>query len=152
MNKTPSQRLQPIRHIAEGRTQKAARKLVDSQRRIAEAETKLRELRGYLQDYQAGAGTRLNPRLLENHRAFLAKLREAETYQAGAVERARQASAAERERWMHSRREQQVLERLAALYRGREHQIDERRAQKLMDEFALRGRAGSKRTETENEY
>lgn len=140
MSKSPRQRLQPIQHIADGRVDQSARRLADSQRRAAEAEAKLRELRGYLHDYQAGVGNLLDVRLLENRRAFVARLREAETFQTAAVERAHQATSAERDRWLHHRREQQVLEKLAELYRNRENQAEARQAQKTMDEHALKSR------------
>ena len=110
--KKPAERLQPLQHIADNRTQQAAARLAESQRRVAQAEAKLMELRGYLRDYQMLAPASCPPMLLENRRAFAARLREAETYQAGALERARIACAEERERWLHRRREQQVLDKL----------------------------------------
>jgi flagellar protein FliJ len=139
MTREPSRRLQPIRHIADGRAQQAARQLVECRRQEALAESRLAELRAYLRDY--GRSTQApDPRLLENRFAFLARLREAENFQAGAVSRAQVTVAEQRRRWLEQQRELQRLDRLAALYSAREHRNEERRAQKLMDEFAARRR------------
>lgn len=139
MSEKSLKRLQPIRHLAEDREQQSAKRFAESQRRLNEAESKLRELRNYLHDYQMKGGLP-DPRLLENRFAFLARLREAERYQTQAVQNARGASEQERQLWLNRRREVQVLDKLGDVYQARARRTEAQRDQKQMDEFALRQR------------
>lgn len=137
MKPRPSQRLVPLRRVAEGREQQAARKLASSQQLTHAAAAKLHELRSYLSEYESSRGL-LNADFMSNRQLFITRLREAERYQSGALERAQVASEQERERWLRQRRDLQVLDRLTQIYRQREHLQEERQNQKLMDEGALR--------------
>jgi flagellar protein FliJ len=112
----------------------------------ADAQARLDELRIYLAEYRRHRPTATDAQHLQNHSAFLARLGEAERFQAGVAHSAVQASTLERGRWLEHRRELERLDRLASLYRARQRLADDRRAQKLMDEFAQR-RAAPKDTD-----
>lgn len=133
-----SKRIEPLRHLADQKVQAAVLAFSQGQNAVAAAEAKLQELRRYIHDYERAAGTESNARLLGNRQAFLSRLREAERFQAGAVEQARKACALLRESWLAQRRDLRALDRLTEIYKSREHRSDEQRTQKLMDEFALR--------------
>lgn len=132
-----SKRLFPLQTLAETREDAAALKLAEVQRRHADQETRLQDLRRYAQEY-AHAPAGATPALLLNRQAFLARLREAERFQEQAVEEARLAVEAERTTWLLKRRDVSVLDQLAACYRGRERRQSERREQGSNDELALR--------------
>ncbi|MEQ1439327.1 flagellar export protein FliJ [Fontimonas sp. SYSU GA230001] len=132
-----SQRLQPLQQLAQTREEEAARRLLEQQRQLSERELRLHELTRYLAEYEAmnSAGS---ARMLINQRAFIERLREAVAMQRRLVEQARAGCDAERGRWLLERREVSTLDQLAECYRRRERQIEERRDQKRLDEFALR--------------
>lgn len=137
MKARQSQRMAPLRRVAEGREQQAAQKLAASQQLTRTAAAKLQELRSYLRDYESSRGL-LDPDFMSNRQLFITRLREAERYQSGALERAQLAAEQERERWLKQRRDLQVLDKLTQIYRLREHRHEERQVQKQMDERALR--------------
>lgn len=138
MNRTPSQRMVPLQHRADQREDEAARRLLQKQQAVTQAESKLAELQNYLRDYQRGSVAASTPTQLVNRQAFLLKLSEAERYQQQAVAQAQAACEYERRQWMERRRDQQTLHKLGEVYVGREQRVAERRAQKVTDEFALR--------------
>ncbi|MDM4770805.1 flagellar export protein FliJ [Solimonas sp. SE-A11] len=132
-----SRRLVPLQTLADQREDEAARRLADVQRRHADQEARLVELRRYADEY-ANAPAGPTAVLMLNRQAFLGRLREAERFQVQAVEDARLAVEAERAAWLLKRRDVSVLDQLAACYRGREQRQDERREQRGADELALR--------------
>jgi len=132
-----SRRLVPIQTVAETREDDAARKLLECQRELSGRESRLEELRRYARDYSAQGGAS-TPQLMANRHAFLNRLAEAERMQEKLVEEARLAVDAERAKWLLTRRDVSVLDQLAACYRAREQQQQERRDQRSSDELALR--------------
>ncbi len=132
-----SRRLVPLQTLAETREDEAARRLAEVQRRHADQEARLAELRRYADEY-ASAPAGPTAALMLNRQAFLSRLRDAERFQVQAVEDARLAVEAERASWLLKRRDVSVLDQLAACYRGREQRQDERREQRGADELALR--------------
>lgn len=131
-----SRRLQPLQQLAEDREEKAARRLLDCQRLVAEREQRLHELTGYVAEYERTemAGS---VQLLRNRHAFLERLRAALEFQLQLVEQARRDCETERGRWLSQRRDLSVLDQMAAMYRRREAHAEEQRAQKRMDDFAI---------------
>ena len=138
-----SQRLQPLQQIASMREDEALRVLAGSQKHAADHSQRLEELQRYIEDYSNAMPAQATPALLGNRHAFLARLREAEAHQRNAVTQAQANSELERARYLLKRRDSGTLEQLAASYRTQERVHDERRAQKELDEIALR-RAFSK--------
>lgn len=132
-----SRRLVPLQTVAETREDEAARRLAEVQKRHADQETRLADLRRYAEEY-ATAPAGPTPALMLNRQAFLTRLREAERFQVQAVEDARLAVEAERAAWLLKRRDVSVLDQLAACYRGREQRQQERYEQRGADELALR--------------
>jgi flagellar FliJ protein len=134
-----SQRLVPIRQLTQNREDEAARSLAESQNALARQEAQLQEMERYLNDYGAGKpGAALAPALLANRAAFLRQLAEALRWQAGAVNEARGRLELARAQWLGRHRDSGVVERLVERSQNSERQQQERRAQRELDEFALR--------------
>lgn len=133
-----SRRLQPLLQRADRREQEAMRRLAERQSQLASQEQRLAELRRYLHDYSERAPLNAGVAMLRNRQAFLARLREAEDCQRAAVERARGACDDELAQWRLQRRDLGVLEQLSEACRRREDHQQERRAQRVLDELAVR--------------
>lgn len=133
-----TKRLQPLLQRADQREQDAMRRLAERHAQLATQEQRLTELRRYVHDYSQRGAAHGGVAMLRNRQAFVARLREAETCQLQAVERARSACDEERAHWLSEHRDLGVLEQLAGTYRRREAQQQERRAQNAMDELAAR--------------
>lgn len=131
-----SARLEPLQLVADKREDEAMRAMAECQREVTEHETRLSELRRYLQDYINTITVASTPTLINNRHAFVVKLREAESFQKKLLEQAKERCEAERTRWLLKRRDVGVLEQLAASYRTQERQQTERIEQKNSDERA----------------
>ena len=141
-----SQRLQPIRHLAQNREDEAARRVAESQQALARQEAQLQEMERYLQEYGAASSDApVAPSLLANREAFLRQLAEALRWQAGAVEEARGRLALARDLWTGKHRDTDVLQQLIARSQRSELNEQERRLQREMDEFAQCMRPASQR-------
>ncbi|QHS09244.1 flagellar export protein FliJ [Sinimarinibacterium sp. NLF-5-8] len=132
-----SARLRPIQQIAEKKEQDAAARVRERQQLLTQRRARLQELMDYLAEYDA-PGQTLTVTMLINRQAFIDKLRQAIDMQTRLVEQAQQMLEAERDKWLGQRREVKTLEQLALQYQQRERAEEERRAQKQLDEFALR--------------
>lgn len=139
MSPSRSARLEPLKHVAELHEDEAMRQMAECQRQVAEHEARLTELQRYLQDYLGTVSAASTPALINNRHAFLAKLREAETFQNNLLAQAVTRCEVERTRWLLKRRDVGVLEQLAASYRMQERRQVERIAQKDLDELASQG-------------
>jgi len=77
----PSKRFKPVLQVAKSRERTAAHKFGDSQRNVDEQEARLKELRGYHQEYldrfHAASRNGINAAQLREYQAFLAKLGQA---------------------------------------------------------------------------
>ncbi|MFC4727327.1 flagellar export protein FliJ [Coralloluteibacterium thermophilus] len=134
-----SRRMQPLLDRAKEREDRLARELAEQQRRQAEQEGRLEELRRYAEEYaQAGQGT-VAPALLANRYAFVARIDHAITQQRQNVDRSRERVDIERARLMMASRDAKVMEKLAASYRADEAREVEKRLQREMDDLAARG-------------
>jgi flagellar protein FliJ len=131
-----SSRLEPIHRIARKNEEGAVRRFVERQRLLAQQQTRLRELRGYLADYCRAPAQPQASVLLRVRREFIERLRGAVSMQEAAVEQARLACEQERARWLLAHRNTEVLDRLAAQYRVQEARVEDRRAQRETDEVA----------------
>ncbi|MBL6750903.1 MAG: flagellar export protein FliJ [Nevskia sp.] len=139
-----SQRLDPVRRIAQDREDEAAKRFAESQRVLAQREAQLREMERYLQEYGGSAsGAAAVPTLMSNRDAFLRQLAEALRWQAGAVVEARARFEAARDQWLRKRCDTNVLDRLIERGETAEQRSAERKVQRELDEFALRQRFSS---------
>ena len=136
---TRSQRLDPLLRVTQQRQDAVARQLAERDKALNEQQQRLDLLKQYADSYSpAPAGSTLAPAMLANHVAFRAKLDVALQQQAQAVDVSRQNREIERARLLLASRDNKVLEQLAASYRAREKQVEERRDQREMDDLGAR--------------
>lgn len=139
----PSERLKPVRLVAQNNERDAAKVFGDAQRSLKDQEIKLEQLRQfhqeYLQRFEAAARVGMTAPQLMEYQAFMAKLKLAIEQQEATVEARRQEKTLSKEKWQvkHSRTE--ALGKVIDRYRKEEIQSQERREQKESDEHALRG-------------
>lgn len=137
-----SQRMQPVADIADDREQDAARHYGDSQRALAEQETRLRELIAYREEYMRNLqersyqGMRLNS--MNDYRRFIAQLDQNIALQEQQVGLYRRASEHRRQQWMETRTHAMAIDKAIGRYRQQEIKQMERRDQAETDEFASR--------------
>ncbi len=132
------QRLKPLQQLAEEREQLHARELAERQRTLAAQEQRLTEITRYAQEYARLAPGLVDPALLANRRAFIEKLDTALVQQRQHVESAREGCESGRARLVRASRDVAVLDRLAAGYMARELRTAELRAQRELDDHAIR--------------
>lgn len=139
-----STRMEPVLRIAESREDKAAREFAESQRYLSEHERQLTQLQGYRREYQmrlasqTAAGITV-ARLLDTQR-FLAQLDKAISQQQQVVEQAMRVCNQKRQRWLMARQKSQAFVKVKARFEALERQQDDKREQKMSDEFAQRRR------------
>ena len=139
---TRSERLAPVQQVLGHSEQARARELGEAQRRLAEAEAKLAELRNYHSDYlqayrkRAEDGTSVTA--LRDFQAFLARLEQALSQQDSLVSQAREAVQTRRSNWQGAAREVKAVESVVDRWRSVEARAGERREQKESDERAQR--------------
>ncbi len=139
-----SQRLQPVKKIAENREKEAANELGKAQKRLDEMLSRLKELKQYREEYTrnfmtVGAQGMGVARMLE-YRAFLAKIDGAVDYQTQVVEQVRRDCDYRQRVWGHLHGRVLALDKVATRYRHQEDLDADRRLQKETDERAQRRR------------
>lgn len=145
---TRSDRLAPVQQVLENSEQARARELGEGQKRLADAETRLAELKAYHADYhrayrqRAENGTGVTT--LRDFQAFLARLEQALAQQEKVVAAAHEQVAAQRRNWQGAARQVQAVESVVDRWRSAEARAGEQREQKETDERAQRAalRAG----------
>ena len=137
-----SKRIAPVQKVMEDSERERAQSMALAQRRVIEAEAKLRELSRYHVDYaksfhrQAAGG--LMSSSLRDFQVFLARLAEAAKQQEHIVARAREDLAAETHRWQDAARRAKALGLVVDRWRGEERSEIDRREQRDTDERAQR--------------
>jgi flagellar FliJ protein len=134
--------LQAVLDLAQRRLETATAQLQKLGLQRQEAEAKLAQLQGFQAEYRAsraqGLAQGMEPARLRDFDAFLVKLDRAIEVQTAELARAREAWAAEHERWLALRSREQAL----AVLERRHDAVQARRAaraeQKEQDEFAAR--------------
>lgn len=126
-----------LNRVAERNEEEALAALRAAEARLAEATALHGELGRYLDDYQRRPVAVPNPMILENQRQFLAKLDEALSAQARAIEAANGRVAVAREAWLATRRELRIAHLLDEQGAAEDRRVADRRSQREMDEFAL---------------
>jgi flagellar FliJ protein len=131
-----SQRMKPLQEAAKSREDDAVTRFVERQRELARHESRLTELRAYVQDYSKVKGDTHFGHLLQIRRDFVDRLREIVRIEEQEVERARLACDTERAHWLAAHRSTSVLDKLTEQYRAEESRAENRRSQKESDELA----------------
>jgi flagellar protein FliJ len=138
----PSDRLKPVRRVAETRERDAARVLGEAQRQLQDQQAKLEQLLAFQQEYQGRFDTAcrggISAGQLQEYLSFLGRLQQAVAQQEQAVEKSRQASMERRRHWQAKHTRTQAIGKVMARLQEGEQQDQERREQKDTDERALR--------------
>jgi len=133
-----SDRLTPVRRVAESRERDAANAYGTAQRALRDQETKLEQLRQFHQEYQGRFDSACRAGLsvgeLREYQAFLARLQQAVAQQKAAVETSRQAHAKTRQHWQARHVRTQAIGKAIDRFRREELHDQERREQKETDE------------------
>lgn len=129
-----TQRLDVLTRLAESRTGQAAEDVARSRSGLNEQESRLLELRRYVEEYRARPLPQ-KPGLIANRELFLARLNEAERQQSRTVEAAAQTLRESTKCWLDRRAGQRKFDVLQVAATHREAQIAEQHSQKQLDEF-----------------
>jgi flagellar FliJ protein len=138
----PSDRLKPVRRIAENRERDAAKRLGDAQRILQDQESKLEQLRLFQKEYQQrfeeAARNGMSAAKLRDYQMFMAKLQQAVVQQESVVEASRHHRGLQKARWQEKFTRTQAIGKVIERHRQEELKDQERKDQKETDERALR--------------
>lgn len=141
------QQLALLTDLAHERREKAATRLARANAILKDSETRQRLLEQYCVDYRGrlarSAANGVSPDEMRNFREFIARLEEAIAQQRAEADALRQGVAACRTEWLLERRRKHSFEVLTERADLAAREIEARRLQKLVDEFA--GRAAATR-------
>jgi flagellar FliJ protein len=132
--------LQALIELAEERRQNAALVLARLKLGWQEAERKLQQLQGYLQEYQQRlqqqASSGFSIVQWRDYQAFMHKLELAIMAQSEEMERCRQRWELGQREWLERERELKAYQTLKQRHEQAERKIEDRLDQRLQDEFA----------------
>ncbi len=143
---SPTKRLQVVQRVTDEKQRQQARRLTQSRARVAQCETKLKELQGYQQGYIrefdqraasgiAGAGIR-------EFQAFLAKLAEAVQQQQELLRKAQAESESEQTNWQGAAQRSQIMDKVVERYTARDTKARDQREQRESDDRGQRKTTG----------
>lgn len=134
--------LQPILELMQTRADDATRRLATLIAAEQDARSKLQMLQEYRDEYagrfRAAAQNGLGQREWRNYQEFLDRLDEAVGHQRDAVRRQEQQTAAGQSDWQQQRKKLKAFETLSHRHNVSEMARDQKRDQKVQDEFAAR--------------
>ncbi|MCP1726440.1 flagellar FliJ protein [Natronospira proteinivora] len=137
--KKRSERLKPVRKLADKGQQDASRELGHSQQALSEQEARLEQLENYREEYRQmfeGEGDRaIDPRRLRDERAFLSRLDEVIRQQQQVVENNMAEYERQREGWLQARTRVNALDRVSDRYRSHEARESDKQEQREMDDL-----------------
>lgn len=141
MNKV--QRLQSAAQVAHTREDQATEALADSQRCLAEHQSRLQQLLDFRTEYaerlQVAGQQGIVGRQLRGYTAFLASLDAAISQAHQSLERLQEELQRRRQVWVTNRAKTQALEEVIHRYRLEQGRAEQRREQAESDERSLRG-------------
>ncbi|AIR90077.1 flagellar export protein FliJ [Pseudomonas cremoricolorata] len=141
---TPSRaaRLAPVVEMAEEGERKAAQRLGQFQQQVSLAQTKLRELEQFREDYQQQwlnrGGQGVNGSWLVNYQRFLGQLETAMTQQRQSLTWHQNNLNNARDTWQQAYARVEGLRKLVQRYLDEARRIEDKREQKLLDELSQR--------------
>ena len=138
---TRSERMGPIKQLAEGRERDAGTALALARRALEDHERQLAQLRQYRAEYAGRVSTGAAPDgvRLQNYHAFLARLSDAIDQQERAVLEAAAQVERATDSWRESRIESASIGRAVDKMAVAERRVTDQRAQRETDERALTG-------------
>lgn len=132
--------LQPLVKIAEERSESAAQDLQRLRVQLTQAEEKLRQLEGYMEDYRSrlahNTANGITVQAMVDFQHFIAKLEIAIRSQSEEVVRCRQRWEAAQQVWLEREREVKAYHALRERHEREELRKENRRDQYVQDEFA----------------
>ncbi len=139
---TRSERMQPVQKFVNANERREAGELAISERRLAECERKLDELKQYEQDYRDGFNTRVSAGMggngLRDYQQFLARLMDAIRQQSQIVERARAERDQQQDQWREAAQRHKAIDRVVENWKSEERRDADRFEQRESDERATR--------------
>ncbi len=134
--------LKTLKEMAAKEVDLATEALAHSMKVVEEAQNKQRLLREYQQDYLKNLNnlmeTGVGAETYRNFQNFFTKLDQAVIGQQDVVKFAKQQVKVQRELWQESQRKKLSYEALSLRSDKRELKVEQKKDQKMMDEFAMR--------------
>lgn len=139
---TRSERMQPIKALADTRERDAGADVAAARRVLEDREKQLEQLRGYRAEYASRAAHQgaADAVRLQNYHTFLARLADAIRQQEDLVAAARLELERKTASWQERRIEAASLGKVVERIAGAEQKAADRREQRETDERALRAR------------
>lgn len=138
-------RMEPVQRLYGEQERERARELGAAQRQLADAQTRLEELRAYRGEYQDAFRRRVEDgatvRSLRDFQAFLARLEVALQQQEQLVAQAQEQAAGHRQSWQGAAQQLKAVGSVVERWRQTEAREGARRDQKELDERASRAHA-----------
>lgn len=144
-----SERMAPVQRMLGNTERERARDLGAAQKQLDDAQTRLRDLQQYHDEYLQGFEQRarggLSGMALRDYRLFLSRLAEAVRQQEQLVAQAREGVAGSTRHWQGAARQVKAVESVVGRWQGEERRHADRLEQKDTDERAQRrvGAGGS---------
>ena len=139
--------LQTVLELMQARSDEATQNLARLIAREHDAKTKLDMLEQYRSEYaqrfQQAAQNGLAPHERQNYQTFLGRLDEAIDAQHKAVQQQAQATIDGQRQWAEQRKKLKAIDTLSERHFSHEHALENKRIQKVQDEFAARGKHGN---------
>jgi flagellar FliJ protein len=134
--------MKPVQNLYDETERRLAVALATVEKKVADAETKLRELERYRGDYEnqfkQRAGRGIGATELRDYQAFLARLSDAIRQQQAVVKRAQSERDAERQRWEEAAKRAKALGHVVEQWQTEERRASDRREQRESDERSQR--------------
>ena len=132
-----------LQQIADKAVDTAAEQLTASNRKLSEETGKLSMLQNYRQEYMDKLSEKLESggfdmQMHQNYQRFMHMLDEAITGQEQVMQRMQQQVNTDKAAWQEANKKKFSYEVLGERYTKKEMQLEQRRDQKLMDEYAMR--------------
>ena len=138
--------LQTVLELMQARSDEATQNLARLIAREQDAKTKLEMLEQYRSEYaqrfQQAAQNGLAPHEWQNYQSFLGRLDEAIDAQHKAVRQQAQATLDGQRQWAEQRQKLKAIDTLSERHFSNETSLENKRIQKVQDEFAARGKSG----------
>lgn len=142
---TRSKRLTPIANLANQDEREAAQQLAASNQELADAESKLAELKACRSEYEAqfegNAGLVIGAARLREYRAFIQQLDQAIAALAQQINRKQQRQENDRSAWVQQRHRATALNDLVAKHKKNELRGEDRRSQNEIDDLSQQPRS-----------
>jgi flagellar FliJ protein len=139
---TRAKRMKPVQNLYDDTERRLAVALATVEKKVADAETKLRELERYRGDYEnqfkQRAGRGIGATELRDYQAFLARLSDAIRQQQAVVKRAQSERDAERQSWEEAAKRAKALGHVVEQWQTEERRASDRREQRESDERSQR--------------